>query len=49
MIHNTYTGFDTEYELENAKKFKNRLISVQTAVQTRTIVTGPLYKPYDLS
>jgi hypothetical protein len=35
--------------LENAKKFKNRLISVQIALQTRTIIKVPLYNPYDIS
>ena len=49
IIMNTYTGFDTEYELKDAKKHLNSLVSVQTAVQTRLIVKIPLYNPYDIS
>jgi hypothetical protein len=49
LIENTYTGFDTEYQLEDLKKFKNKLISIQTAVQRRTILKMPLYHPYDIS
>jgi hypothetical protein len=48
LIENTYTGFDTEYQLEDLKKFKNKLISVQTAVQRRTILKMPLYHPYNI-
>jgi hypothetical protein len=53
LIQNTYTGFDTEIEEDesqkNKNKFKNNLISVQTAVQRRTIMKLPLYHPYDIS
>ena len=49
VIQNTYTGFDCEYQLDDARKFKNRLLSTQTAVQRRTIVKVPLYNPYDIS
>jgi hypothetical protein len=47
IIHNTYTGFDTEYEFK--AKLKNKLISVQTAVQRRSIVKIPIKQPFDLS
>jgi hypothetical protein len=49
IIQNTYTGFDSEYETLNAKKSLNKLLSVQTAVQKRTLVKVPLYAPYDIS
>jgi hypothetical protein len=49
VLQNTYTGFDTEYEGKDAKKFENRLLSVQTAVQKRTIIKIPMYHPYDVS
>lgn len=44
MIHNTKSGsgFDSEYEKVNTKNFKNKFISLQTAVQRRTIVKIPL-------
>lgn len=49
LIQHTYTGFDTEYETADVKKFKNKLISVKTAVQRRTIIKIPLYLPFDIS
>lgn len=49
VIENTYSAFDTEYELLNARKNLNKLLSVQTAVQARTLVKVPLYKEYDIS
>ena len=49
IIQNTYTGFDTEYTLANEKKFLNRLLSVQYAVQSRTIIKVPLYNLYDIA
>jgi len=42
IIQNTYMGFDTEYELDDPVKFKNKLISVQTAVKRRTIIKVPV-------
>jgi len=49
IIQNTYTGFDTEYTLIDSKKYLNRLISVQTSIQTRTIVKIPRYSTLDIS
>lgn len=49
IIQNTYTGFDSEYQLLNEKKCLNELVSVQTAVQCRTIIKIPLDTPFDLS
>lgn len=49
FIQNTYTGFDTEYELQNQQKNLNKLVSVQTAIQRRTIIKVPLYHPFDIS
>jgi len=49
VFQNIYTGFDTEYELENYKKSLNKLISTQTAVQSRTIIKVPLYNSLDIS
>jgi hypothetical protein len=49
IIQNTYTGFDTEYTLANEKKFLNRLLSVQYAVQSRTIIKVPLYHLFDIA
>lgn len=49
ITQNTYTGFDTEYELLNFQKSLNRLVSIQLAVQTRTLVKIPLYSCLDLS
>jgi hypothetical protein len=49
IIQNSYTGFDTEYELKNHRKFLNKLISVQIAVQTRTLIKIPLYNTFDIS
>jgi hypothetical protein len=49
IFQNIYTGFDTEYELEDYNKSLNKLISTQLAVQARTIIKVPLYKPLDIS
>jgi hypothetical protein len=49
VIQNIYTGFDTEYELSDYSKSINKLISTQMAVQTRTMIKLPLYKPFDIS
>ena len=49
IIQNTYAGYDTEYEGKDYKKYLNKLISVQLALQTRTIVKLPLYNQYDIS
>lgn len=49
IIQNTYCGYDSEYESKNYKKHLNRLVSVQTALQTRTLVKIPLYKQLDIS
>jgi hypothetical protein len=49
IINNTYIGFDTEYFKLNESKCLNELISVQTAVQARTIIKIPLYNRYDIS
>jgi hypothetical protein len=49
IFQNVYTGFDTEYELEDYHKSLNKLISTQIAVQSRTIIKVPLYKPLDIS
>lgn len=49
FIQNTYTGFDTEFELENEKKHLNKLLSIQLANQTRTLIKIPLYSILDLS
>ena len=49
VIQNTYTGFDTEYQLSDPRKFKNKMISAQIALQRRTILKIPLYTPQDIS
>lgn len=49
VIQNTYTGFDTEYELIDQKDCINKLLSVQMAVQTRTLIKIPLYSSFNLS
>jgi hypothetical protein len=49
IIQQIYTGFDTEYELSDYRKFCNKLISTQLAVQTRTLIKLPLYKSFDIS
>lgn len=38
VIQNTYTGFDTEYELQDPKKNLNKLLSVQIATRCRTLI-----------
>jgi hypothetical protein len=49
ILENTYTGFDSEFEILDVKKNLNKMISAQTAVQRRTIIKIPLYHPYDVS
>jgi hypothetical protein len=49
IMENTYTGFDTEYEMLDEKRCLNRLLSVQTAIQRRIIVKAPRYNVYNLS
>lgn len=49
VIENTYTGFDTEYTLSDIKKNLNKLLSVQSATQTRTIIKLPMYDTYDIA
>jgi hypothetical protein len=49
ITQNIYTALDTEYETINHLKFVNKLISVQTAIQTRTIIKVPLNKRYNLA
>lgn len=49
VIQNTYTGFDTEYELQDPKKNLNKLLSVQIATRCRTLIKIPLYKTHDIS
>jgi hypothetical protein len=48
-IFKTYTGFDTEYDLEDQKKFRNKLLSDQTAIQSQTLIKIPVYSPYCIS
>ena len=43
VLQNTYTGFDSEFELEDEVKFFNRLIFFQMAIQRRTIVKVPSF------
>jgi hypothetical protein len=47
VIQNIYTGFDTEYKNKNIKF--NELISVQLAVNTKTLLKIPKYSEYELS
>lgn len=49
ITQNIYTALDTEYELKNSQKFLNKLVSVQTALQTRTLIKIPLNKRYNLA
>lgn len=49
IIQNTYTGFDSEYELFDQRYNTNKLLSVQMAVQSRTLIKLPLYNSFDLS
>lgn len=46
IIQNTYAGFDTEFE--HVTGFHNKLVSVQTAVQRRTIVKVPCVELLDI-
>ena len=49
LIQNTYSGFDTEYESISESSNENLLLSVQTAVQRRTILKIPSSEPFDIS
>jgi hypothetical protein len=49
VIQNIYTGYDSEYVLKDARKHLNKLLSVQLALNTRTIIKIPLYEPYEIS
>lgn len=49
IIQNIYTGFDTEYEIIDEGKNLNKLISIQIALQTRTLVKVPLNSIQDIS
>lgn len=49
VLQNLYSGFDTEYELSNCRKNLNKLVSVQIAVQTRTLIKLPLNSILDIS
>lgn len=49
VFQNLYTGFDTEYELNDARNFLNKLVSVQVAVQTRILIKIPLNTTQDIS
>jgi len=47
IIHNTYTGYDTEYQNKDLKY--NNLLTVQLAVTTRINLKIPLIKEYQFS
>ena len=49
IIQNSFVGFDTEYEFENHQQHKNKLVSSQLAVQSRTLVKVPLYTIQDIT
>jgi hypothetical protein len=49
VIQNIYTGYDSEFVLKDVRKHLNELLSLQLALNTRTIVKIPLYKPYEIS
>jgi len=45
FTHNIYTGFDTEFI--NVDAVNNKLISVQLAVTSKTLVQFPGYNPFN--
>lgn len=47
VIQNVYAGFDTEYQNIDTKT--NKLLSVQLAINTRTLLKLPITTPYRLS
>ena len=47
VIHNTYTGFDTEYQNIDLKY--NELLSVQLAINNKISLKIPMVKDYDFS
>src|SRR5258705_12253398 len=49
VIQNIYTGYDSEFVLQDVKKHLNKLLTVQIAVNSRTIIKIPLNKSYEIS
>jgi hypothetical protein len=49
VIQNIYTGYDSEFYLKDPRKHLNELLSLQLALNTRTIVKIPLLKPFEIS
>jgi hypothetical protein len=47
VIQNIYTGFDTEYKNIDLKY--NKLVSVQLAINTKSLLKIPKYSEYELS
>jgi hypothetical protein len=47
IIQNVYTGFDTEYKNINVKE--NQLLSVQLAINTKSVLKIPRVTPYEIS
>jgi len=47
VIQNIYTGFDTEYKNIDLKY--NKLVSVQLAINTKSLLKIPMYSEYELS
>jgi len=47
VIQNIYTGFDTEYKNKDVKY--NELITVQMAINTKSLLKIPKYSEYELS
>src|SRR5690242_20379261 len=47
LIQNIYSGYDTEYV--NKDSLNNKLLSVQLAVNTQTLMKIPLSSPYNIS
>lgn len=47
IIENSYTGFDTEYEHEGG--IKNRIVSVQTAIQKDVLLLRFLFTTLTMS
>ena len=45
---NLYNGFDTEFEIEDESKFKNKLLSRQIAINSRMIIKLPLFEQFYL-
>ena len=47
LIQNIYSGYDSEYV--NKDPLNNKLLSVQLAVNTQTLLKIPIIKPYNIS